>query len=159
MGTAELQGRLWAARPRAWAELQEAANAPMYEAAFDAAGLRAGQRYLDIGCGAGRALSLAQRRGAKVSGLDAAAGLAELARARCPDADIRVGELEELPIADQTIDVVRGLRAPGPATLAIQTSGEGTVAEAIRQAIAPFRRADGSYNLRNAFRFIIAVKA
>ena len=94
MGTAELQGRLWGARPRAWAELQEAANAPMYEAAFDAAGLSAGQRYLDIGCGAGLALNLAAGRGAKVSGLDAAAGLVELARARCPDADIRVGELE-----------------------------------------------------------------
>lgn len=261
MGTAELQGRLWGARPRAWAELQEAANGPMYEAAFDAAGLIAGQRYLDIGCGAGLAVSLAAKRGADASGLDAATGLAELARERTPDADIRVGELEELPFADGTFDVVsgfnsfqyaadkvnglaqakrvmkdsgklivlvwgqpedcemagylnalggllpppppgapgpwalsppgaleelaakaglrtidaqtvpiafdfaneeeavRGLLAPGPATLAIQTSGEGTVAEAIRGAIAPYRRADGSYSLRNAFRFIVAVKA
>ena len=261
MGTAELQGRLWGARPRAWAELQEAGNAPMYEAAFDAAGLQRGDKYLDIGCGAGLALSLAAARGAKVSGLDAAAGLAELARARCPDADIRIGELEELPFADASFDVVsgfnsfqyaadkvngltearrvmkddgklivlvwgqpedcemagylkalgsllpppppgapgpwalsppgaleelagkaglkaiaaqtvpitfdfdneakavRGLLAPGPATLAIQTSGEEAVADAIRAAIAPFRRADGSYSLRNAFRFIVAVKA
>jgi len=111
MGTAELQGRLWGARPRAWAELQEAANASMYEAAFDAAGLSPGQHYLDIGCGAGLALSIAQRRGAKVSGLDAAAGLADLARARCPDADIRVGELEELPFADRTFDVVSGFNS------------------------------------------------
>lgn len=260
MGTAEVQGRLWGARPRAWAELQEAANGPMYEAAFDAAGLAAGQRYLDIGCGAGLAVSLAAKRGAEASGLDAAAGLAELARNRTPDADIRVGELEELPFADGSFDVVsgfnsfqyaadkvnglaqakrvmkddgklivlvwgqpedcemagylkalggllpppppgapgpwalsppgaleelagkaglrtidaqtvpitfdfanqeeavRGLLAPGPATLAIQTSGEGTVAEAIRGAIAPYRRADGSYRLHNVFRFIVAVK-
>jgi len=32
------------------------------------------------------------------------------------------------------------------------------VAEAIRGAIAPYRRADGSYSLHNVFRFIVAVK-
>jgi SAM-dependent methyltransferase len=66
---------------------------------------------LDVGCGAGLALEMAQARGAKVSGLDAAAGLAGLAKSRCPSADIRVGEIEELPFADGIFDVTTGFNS------------------------------------------------
>ena len=111
MGTAEIQGGLWGARPNDWADLQERAFAPVYETVFDAVGLAPGTNLLDIGCGAGLALSTARARGADVSGIDAAAGLIGIARSRSPDADIRIGELEELPFGDESFDVVTGFNS------------------------------------------------
>lgn len=111
MGTAQVQGALWGARAREWADLQERAFGPMYEAAFDAADVHPGTNMLDVGCGAGLALSLARARGADVSGIDAAPELVEIARSRCVGCDIRVGELEELPFADESFDVVTGFNS------------------------------------------------
>lgn len=261
MGTAQIQGALWGARAREWADLQERAFEPMYEAAFDAADVGSGTSLLDVGCGAGLALMLARRRGAIVSGIDAALELVEIARSRCPDSDIRVGELEDLPFADGGFDVVagfnsfqyaadrvhgleearrvmkragklialvwgdpencemgaylaalgslmppappgapgpwalsppgaledlaaqarfrtataqsvmipmqfddedmaiRGLLAAGPAVRAIEASGEEAVASAVSKAIEPYKCPDGSFVLRNEFRFIVAEKA
>lgn len=65
---------------------------------------------LDVGCGAGLALQMAQARGAKVSGLDAAR-LVEIAQSRCPGADIRVGDIEDLPFATGAFDVTIGFNA------------------------------------------------
>ena len=47
-------------------------------------------------------------RGASVWGLDAAAGLLELARARVPAADLRLADLQVLPYEDDAFDVVTG---------------------------------------------------
>ena len=84
MGSAQTQGELWGARAREWADLQEVSFGPLYDAALKAAKAATGSAVLDVGCGAGLALKMAQARGAKVSGLDAAAGLVEIARSRCP---------------------------------------------------------------------------
>ena len=111
MGNAEMQGQLWSARARAWAELLEQPFTPVYSAAFDAAEVAAGTKLLDVGCGAGLALSIAQHRGAEVSGVDAAPQLVEIARSRCADAKIHVGELEELPFADASFEVVTGFNS------------------------------------------------
>jgi SAM-dependent methyltransferase len=258
MGTAQIQGELWGARPRDWSELQEVAFRTLYEAAFDAARVASGTRLLDVGCGAGLACHIAQTRGAKVSGLDAAAPLIEIARSRCPGADIQHGEIEELPFDDRTFDVVtgfnsfqyaadpvhalaearrvttpegclvaavwgapeccelaghiaalgklmpppppgapgpfalstpgalemlveragwrpdhsgtapvemrfsdertalRGLLAAGPAARAIHHSGEDAVCKGLLEAIAPYRLSDGSYVMRNQFRYVRA---
>lgn len=111
MGTAQVQGALWGARAREWADLQELAFAPVYEAAFDAADVGSGTSMLDVGCGAGLALSLAHARGSRVSGIDAAPELVDIARSRCPGSDIRVGELEDLPFADNSFHVVTGFNS------------------------------------------------
>jgi SAM-dependent methyltransferase len=111
MGTAQIQGELWGVRARDWAELQEGSFRPLYEAAFNGAHIGNGTTLLDVGCGAGLALQIAQARGAKVTGLDAAAGLAALAKTRCPGADIRVGEIEELPFGDHSFDTVTGFNS------------------------------------------------
>jgi SAM-dependent methyltransferase len=111
MGTAQIQGDLWGARARDWADLQEGSFRPLYEAAFDAARVRAGSSVLDAGCGAGLALQVALARGATASGIDAARGLVEVAKARCPGADIRIGEIEELPFADHSFDVATGFNS------------------------------------------------
>ena len=84
---AAIQGELWGARANDWAELNEPAWRPVFEAVMERAGVAPGKRLLDIGCGAGGALVVARRRGAEVSGLDASANLVAIARERLPGAD------------------------------------------------------------------------
>ena len=111
MRSATVQGPLWGAKAQVWAELAEPAQIPFYEAAFDAIGVGQRTRLLDAGCGAGLALELASRRGAQVAGLDASQQLVDIARTRVPDADIRVGEIEELPFADDSFNAVTSFNA------------------------------------------------
>ncbi len=252
-GTAHSQGPLWGSRPTEWAQV-EAQQTPAYEEAIRRVGVEPGDAVLDLGCGAGTFLGLAADRGARGVGLDAAASLVEIARARVPDADIRIGDLESLPWADDHFDLVTGfcsfffagdmvaalreagrvakpgapvviqvwgrpercdlrpmldaLRAlrgeapgaptlaepgalegiaseaglearyafdmsygfeyadegtlvrqqlsPGPVQLAIAEAGEERVRSAVAEALAPFRRPDGSYRLENEWHFLIA---
>jgi SAM-dependent methyltransferase len=107
-GSATVQGELWGARARDWAELQEPAHTAFYPPVFDAAGVGEGTSLLDAGCGSGVAAALAHERGAEVSGIDAARPAIEIARERVPEADFRVGELEALPYEDDSFDVVTG---------------------------------------------------
>lgn len=109
--TAPAHGRLWGARARDWAEIQEGQCRAAYEAVFDRLALQSGAKYCDVGCGAGMAALLASHRRAEVSGIDAAESLLELARERVAGADFRLGDLEELPFADGSFDVVTGFSA------------------------------------------------
>lgn len=106
MGSAETQGRFWGAAARDWAELQEPRHRPLWEAMLAAGGVERGTRVCDVGCGGGGASVLAAERGARVSGLDAAGNLVEVARRRLPEADLRVGDMESLPFPDDAFDVV-----------------------------------------------------
>jgi SAM-dependent methyltransferase len=106
MGSADIQGELWAQAPRDWAELQEPLHRPLWEAMIDAAGVGPGKKVLDAGCGAGGASILVADRNAEVSGVDAASVLIDIAGSEVPDGDFRVGDLEELPYADDTFDAV-----------------------------------------------------
>ena len=109
--TGKLNGRLWGARARDWAELQEPMTRPIYDAVFARIELGAQTNYLDVGCGSGLAAQLAAERGAKVSGIDAAENLLAIARSRIPAGQFRVADLEELPFADKTFDVVTGFNS------------------------------------------------
>lgn len=111
MGTAPVQGPLWGSRARDWAEIQEGMLRPSYLAVFDALGVGPGTRLLDVGCGTGMAPQLAAARGALVSGIDASSASIEIARERTPAGDFRVGEMEELPFADQAFDAVTSFNA------------------------------------------------
>jgi SAM-dependent methyltransferase len=106
-GSAERWGPLWGARPEDWA-LSEDQQIPTYEAALGRVALEPGHLVLDIGCGVGTFLRLVANRGGRAFGLDASEALIELARRRVPDADLRVGEMEALPYADDTFDLVTG---------------------------------------------------
>jgi SAM-dependent methyltransferase len=103
-------GRAWGARARDWEE-NERQQLPTYEEAVRRAGIGEGQRVLEVGCGTGVFLRVAADRGADVYGLDASEALLELARARVPEADLRLGDLEALPYEDDTFDVVAGFNS------------------------------------------------
>jgi SAM-dependent methyltransferase len=72
----------------------------------DAAGVTAGMRVLDVGCGpGGLADVLAARAGAgNVAAIDPAPQFAAACRARHPEADVRVGVAEDLPWDDGAFD-------------------------------------------------------
>ena len=108
---AEAQRRWWGTDPRAWADLAEPHNEPLFEAVLDAAGVGPGSRVLDVGCGSGLALALAARRGAVPAGADISPGLLGIARERLPDADLRECDMEELPFGDAGFDAVLGINA------------------------------------------------
>lgn len=108
MGTARMQGQIWGTRARDWAEVQEGVAIPLYEAVLGRTGIGKGTSVLDIGCGSGLFCEMAVKRGARVSGIDAAESLLTIARERVPAGDFRTGEMESLPYADQTFDVVTG---------------------------------------------------
>jgi SAM-dependent methyltransferase len=84
---------------------------PLYRATLDALAPPAGATLLDAGCGSGQALADAAARGATVTGLDATAELLEVARQRTPTADLRVGDIQELPFGDGEFDFVTSFNA------------------------------------------------
>jgi SAM-dependent methyltransferase len=110
-GSAAVQGDLWTERARDWAEVMEGWNGwgvPLYRQVLEHLDVEAGTELLDVGCGAGRFCRIAADRGARVSGIDATAPLVEIARERVRGADLRVGDMEELPWPDDSFDVVTG---------------------------------------------------
>jgi SAM-dependent methyltransferase len=72
----------------------------------DLAGVAAGQRVLDVGCGPGAlTVELARRLGAdSVVAVDPSQPFVAAARARNPDVDVREASAEHLPFADDTFD-------------------------------------------------------
>jgi SAM-dependent methyltransferase len=110
-GSAAVQGALWGARAGEWAAIQEPTQRGDYAATLDAAGVGDGTRLLDVGCGSGVAAAAARERGAVVCGIDAALAAVEHARARVPDGEFRVAEMEALPYDDGAFDVVCGFNS------------------------------------------------
>jgi SAM-dependent methyltransferase len=106
MGTASVQGELWGRHVRTWSTDIEPQMSPLYDAAVAALAPLRGTRLLDAGCGAGLALSKAADAGARVSGLDASGALLEVARERVPDADLRRGDIDDLPFSEGDFDSV-----------------------------------------------------
>ena len=104
----------------------------------DAAGVEAGMRALDVGCGPGGLTGeLAARLGAEhVAAIDPAEQFAGACRARHPGADVRVGVAEDLPwdngefdaaLASLVVAFMRDARA-GVAEMARVTKPGGVVA-------------------------------
>jgi ubiquinone/menaquinone biosynthesis C-methylase UbiE len=75
---------------------------------IEVAGVRRGQRALDVGCGPGPLTSaLAEALGAEnVAAVDPSEPFVEACRTRVPGADVRVGVGERLPFADGSFDAV-----------------------------------------------------
>lgn len=84
---------------------------PLFEAVLKETAVGANTSVLDIGCGASMFCEMAVKRDARVSGLDAAEALLAIVRERVKAGDFRTGEMEELPYASQTFDVVTGFNS------------------------------------------------
>jgi SAM-dependent methyltransferase len=109
--TSTVNGGLWGARAKDWANLQEGCFRPVYDAVLTRCAVSKATRYLDAGCGAGMAAQMAAERGAAVTGIDASTALLEIARSRVPNGDFGVGDLEALPYSDDAFDVVTGFNS------------------------------------------------
>src|ERR1700733_15844327 len=85
---ARVQQQLWGSDPTGWARFAEPHTRPLFEAVLAATGVTAGTRLLDVGCGSGLLLEIAQARGAAVTGLDVAPALLAAAGGRVPGAEL-----------------------------------------------------------------------
>lgn len=110
-GSAAINGELWGERARDWAELQEGKRRPDFEECMRRTGIGHGTSVLDVGCGAGGFCRLAAAAGARVTGIDAAVGMLEVARERVPDGSFDVGDIQFLPYEDGSFDVVTGFHS------------------------------------------------
>ena len=99
-------GQAWGRAARDWAFLLEPYARRANEDLFDALGVGERTVLLDVACGSGFAVALAADRGASVAGLDASEELIAIARARCPQGDLRIGDMFALPFPDANFDVV-----------------------------------------------------
>jgi SAM-dependent methyltransferase len=111
MGSANIQGEIWGARARDWADYAESTSSDIFNAVFNILPVKKGVSFLDIGCGAGAFCKMAAERGANVSGFDASAALLDIARERVPQGDFKAGEMEKLPYPDRNFDIITGLNS------------------------------------------------
>jgi uncharacterized peroxidase-related enzyme len=100
----------WGRRAADFATLLEPANCREYVALHHHLGVGPGDRVLDMACGAGLAVELATAVGATCSGIDASPRLIAVARDRNPQADLRAGDMQDLPWPDGSFDVVTSFR-------------------------------------------------
>ncbi|MGI9603494.1 MAG: class I SAM-dependent methyltransferase [Acidimicrobiales bacterium] len=99
-------GRAWDHAATDWAFLFEPYAADAIDTVFARTRVGPDVDLLDLACGSGYALGKAHRRGARCAGIDAAAGLIDIAGRRTPPADLVWGSMFDLPWADQRFDVV-----------------------------------------------------
>jgi SAM-dependent methyltransferase len=101
-----------AAQKQGWAHFAplELQTIPCAAKLVKRAGVRAGQRVLDVACGTGVVSITAARLGARVSGLDLTPELLERARENSRLAGVEIdwqeGDVEKLPFADASFDAV-----------------------------------------------------
>jgi SAM-dependent methyltransferase len=105
---------IWGERAEDWADVMEGPSGwgvPVYEHVLERISVDASTKLLDVGCGAGRFCRIARDRGVRVAGLDKTAEFIEIARARTPDGEFEIGEMESLPWQDDSFDVVTGFNS------------------------------------------------
>jgi SAM-dependent methyltransferase len=110
-GSAIIQGELWSARARDYAEIQEPTFLPLYESVLARPEVANAAALLDVGCGPGLAAHTFAKRIATIAGIDASAPFVEIARRRLPNGTFQIAEMESLPHADAAFDIVTGFNA------------------------------------------------
>jgi ubiquinone/menaquinone biosynthesis C-methylase UbiE len=79
---------------------------PFGQALVEFAQIEPHERVLDVGCGAGAALSPAAERAGSAVGVEISPAMAERARAAAPGAEVHVGDATSLDFDDGSFDVV-----------------------------------------------------
>jgi SAM-dependent methyltransferase len=100
----------WGRRAVDFASLSEPANCREYVAMHHRLGVGEDDHLLDVACGSGLALELSSIRGATGAGIDASERLVAIACDRNPDAEIVVGDMNDLPWDESTFTVVTSFR-------------------------------------------------
>ncbi|WP_405937039.1 class I SAM-dependent methyltransferase [Streptomyces sp. NBC_00726] len=101
-----MERRIWGGQAGAYARTAARLCVRTVPALLDAAGVAAGTRLLDVGCGSGNVSAAALARGAAVRAVDAEPGMVEATRRAAPGAEVRSGVLPQLPYADGEFDAV-----------------------------------------------------
>lgn len=111
MGSQLIQGKLWGQQPKNWADIQEETGKAGYDFFLQTISNAADLKLLDVGCGTGYFCKVASDKGINVTGLDATPEFIDEAKTRLPNGYFMVGEMEELPFADKSFDVVCGFNS------------------------------------------------
>lgn len=90
----------WSERATAYERLTARITRALAAPLLDAAGVRAGVRALDLGCGPGVVTALAAARGASACGVDVAPGMLAEARRRHPGLELVEADAVALPFPD-----------------------------------------------------------
>ncbi len=67
---------------------------------------KAGDQHLDVACGLGLLLKCFSNKGVNVTGIDLSSQGVKIAKEYCPEADIEIGNAEQLPYEDETFDSI-----------------------------------------------------
>jgi SAM-dependent methyltransferase len=94
----------WSANAARYGDLTGRITAHVADPLLDAAGVGAGTRVLDVGCGRGDLCAAAAGRGADPLGVDLADGMVDAARDAHPDLQFRRGDAEDLPLETASVD-------------------------------------------------------
>ena len=111
-GTMDVYAKIKEIQRQGWAHFVplEVMTTPTAAKLTELAGVRAGQRVLDVACGTGVVAVTCARRGARTTGLDLTPELLARARENAEiaqvDVDFHLGDVEELPFEDAMFDVV-----------------------------------------------------
>lgn len=102
----EVAGEAWAHAALDWAYRFEPHTRDAIEHVLTTLGVTTGTRLLDMACGSGYALGRAERLGAVAAGIDASAGLLEIARGRAPQTELTAGSMFDMPYEDESFDAL-----------------------------------------------------
>jgi len=105
------QGELWGRAPEDWALHLEITFIPLYKKIISKSGLSADHKVLDIGCGSGLFIKMADTKGAATTGIDLSPELLKIARLRNPTAALLNQDMEQLPFDDKSFDLVTGFNS------------------------------------------------
>jgi SAM-dependent methyltransferase len=101
----------WSAVAEEWGSAWAPAAASARLAIAESAGIGAGTRVLDVGCGGGEFVAELRARGADAHGTDPAEGMLARARRLSPDSEFRTGSFAAIPWPDASFDVVTAVNA------------------------------------------------
>jgi SAM-dependent methyltransferase len=100
--------------------------------ALKMAGVAAGARTLDVGCGTGRWVRRYEGMGLRVTGVDATAGMLKMARNRGTPSPLTGGEAFRLPFADGAFDLVSDVTVVQHIPAARQAEALGEMVRVLR---------------------------
>jgi ubiquinone/menaquinone biosynthesis C-methylase UbiE len=155
----------------AWAETYDQLPNPLIRveeaAVCDSIAAVAPGRALDAACGTGRHAAHLAKRGFEVIGVDQSPEMLEKARARVPGIELRRGDLTNLPLDDESVDLVvcalalthlPDLRCPISECARVVRRGGTVIVSDFHPLMmslggaALFVRADGCYGLVRSYR-------